>query len=294
MDDSYRRLERVTLVAGAVAVLALVAATAYLGAGLSQLVGLILLWPVLAVALHVGRRLGSVAALLATAICVVLTIPSMASPAGLQPAALVWLAACIVGYGFLGILGGEIAGRMRYLYTRLEESSAIDEWSRAYNQRFAAARLERSLAEQLRYDREFSAVVLTLPPNASDGGTPKQRRAASRAVTNHLRGDLRMVDDVARLDDGRFLLLLPQTTPAGAKVVAQRVSAALSQLLERDDGAVSASCLSASADRAAIAALARELASTDAATSDQEPSGAYSSRGASDLNPESLRTSSAP
>ena len=294
MDDSYRCLEGVTLVAGALAVLALVAAAVYRGAGLSEVMGPLLLWPVLAVAVHVGRRAGSVAALVATAIYVVLTIPSMASPAGLQTEALLSLAACIVGYGLLGILGGEMAGRMRYLYTRLEESSAVDEWSRAYNQRFAAAQLERSLADHLRYDRDFSTVVVTLPASANDGGTPKQRRAASRTVTNHLRGDLRMVDDVARLDDGRFLLLLPQTTPAGAKVVAQRASAALSQLLERDDGAVSASCLSASADRAAIAALARELASRDAVASAQEPSGSYSSRGASDLNPESLRTSSAP
>ena len=159
---------------------------------------------------------------------------------------------------------------------------------------YAAAQLERSLAENLRYDREFSTVIITLPPSANDGGTPKQRRAASRAVTNHLRGDLRMVDDVARLDDGRFLLLLPQTTPAGAKVVAQRVSAALGQLMESDDGAISASCLSASADRAAIAAVALELASRGVAASAQAPSGSYSSRGASDLNPESLRTSSAP
>jgi GGDEF domain-containing protein len=280
---SYERFERAVLGAAAAAVLALVAVSASHHAPTAHVVGELMLWPVLAAGLHYGRRTGLVAALTATTVYIVLTIPLMATANGLTPDAFLLIAGCIVGYGVVGILGGEMACRLRYLYARLERVGAIDEWSHAYSQRFAVFELERRLAEHTRYGRDFSVLLVDVAPSAYANGQAKERRAAARAATNLLRGDVRIVDQVARLDDGRFFVLLPETAAPGAAIVANRLCANVRQLFDLESEDVSVRSLSVRPDEAALVSLCENLSSLGRRDVPQEPSGAYSSLGASDL-----------
>ena len=61
-------------------------------------------------------------------------------------------------------------------------------------------------------------VLIAQAPSHNDGA-PTRQRAVVRTVANYLRGDVRMVDEVARLDDGRFLVILPHTRREGGRVV---------------------------------------------------------------------------
>ncbi len=290
----YERFERLVLGVGVAAVLALVAASVYQNASASHIVSELMLWPVLALALHFGRRVGFISAVAAAAISVILMIPVMASPEGLSPDALAFLAGCIFGYGVLGILGGELACRLRYVYARLEESDSVDPWSHAYSQRFAATELKRHLTEYARSREEFSVLLVKLAPSVSAEQNPAQQRSTARSMTNHFRGDLRMVDQVAHLDDGRFLLLLSQTSAHGVAAVASRVCRSLLQLLSLEEDALSTQCLSSDVDNSALSSLAKELSAHKDRGAAQDASGVYNSLGASDRKPEELSTSSAP
>ena len=73
-----------------------------------------------------------------------------------------------------------------------------------------------------------------------------------RAVATQIRGDVRLVDDVARLDDGRFLLVLPYTDKAGARIAADRVSQGVRRVLGKKGDSVSADVLGADEDLSAI------------------------------------------
>ena len=291
---TYTRFERTVVSVGAAAVLTLMVVSVLQNVPAFYLIGELLLWPVLATAVHFGRRAGFAAAIAAATVLVMVTIPAMASPGGLPVDALLFLAGCVAGYGVLGILGGEFAGRLRYLQTRLEESSAVDTWSGAYNQCFIATELGRSLAENACYGREFSVMLLALHTEQDAEQTPRQRRATARSVVNLLRGDVRMVDLVARLDDGRFFVLMPQTPASGATMAAGRLTSGLRQLLEVEPAALSVRCLSTGDDETALASLSAELATRPYCEADQASSGAYSSLGASDLKPDAVSTSSAP
>ena len=112
-------------------------------------------------------------------------------------------------FGLIGIVGGEAAGRLRQALARFANADTFDEWSLVFNQRYAHTALTRALAAFDRYHTPFTAILLTLAPSLTADLGPKRVRTLVRAVSNHLRGDVRMVDEVARLDDGRFLSCCP-------------------------------------------------------------------------------------
>ena len=76
-----------------------------------------------------------------------------------------------------------------------------------------------------------------------------------RAVATHIRDDVRLVDDVGRLDDGRFVLLFPQTPKAGGGVAAERVSETVRDLLGARDESVSTRVLGAPEDLTELQSL---------------------------------------
>ena len=75
------------------------------------------------------------AALVASAILVVLELPILSSPDGITVADLVMIVFTIAAYGLVGIVGGDLCGRVKYFFARYDESATIDDWSHVYNQR---------------------------------------------------------------------------------------------------------------------------------------------------------------
>jgi hypothetical protein len=259
---NYARFERLVIGAGAVTVVGgIIISLATNGwPGWPSLVSQLMLLPVLFVAVHFGRRPGLLAAVVASAVFIVLEIPSLSAPGGVPTPDLVMVAYTISAFGLVGIVGGDICGRVKYFFGRYGESASIDDWSHVYNQRKASELVENARARFGRYAEPFSAVLIVQAPSLFTGLRPTRQRALVRSVANHIRGDVRMVDEVARLNDGRFLVILPHTAREGGLVVTERLADGVRSVLGAKDELVSAVCLSAGDDDLELGSLAASIA----------------------------------
>jgi GGDEF domain-containing protein len=247
---------------------------------------------VLVVAVHFGRRGGQIAAVGASVAYVLMTAPQVADSSGLTSQILLLIVLRVGTYGFIGILGGDACGRLRYVLARMEHSATYDQWSQVFSQSYVHASLRRSQAALERYGENYSIVTLALAPAITAEMSPSRTRTVIRGVAKNLRGDLRMVDEVGRLEDGQFVIMLANTPRTGADIVAQRVAKNIRQLLGARDESVTAQALGGAEDAAALAAFVASI--EPAPEIAQEGSGAYSSAGESERNPAAASTSSAP
>jgi hypothetical protein len=230
----YSRFEWLTIAVGGVAILATAAVALQPRPDWTEIAAQLLLLPVLISAVHWGRKGGLVGALAATLAYLMLRLPSIVS-VGLGPDVLQLVLIRTVTYGFVGIIGGEMCGRIKYFFARLEDSCSIDEHARVYNQRFIAQLLSTHLGEAARYGAVFSIAIIEL--------------------ADHIRNDVRLVDDVGRLDDGRFVLVFPHTPKDGAVVAATRVRMGVRDVLGAKDESVTCTVSSSAEDGAELRAL---------------------------------------
>jgi hypothetical protein len=259
---NYTRFEQLVVGAGAITIIGgiLISLAANGWPGWPSLIAQLLLLPVLIVAVHYGRKAGLLAALIASAVYVVLKIPVLSAPEGLATNEVASIAFGIAAFGLVGIVGGDLCGRVKYFFGRHDQSASIDDWSHVYNELRASELLANARERFSRYGEPFSAVIIVQTLSPGSDLPPKRQRALVRAVANHLRGDVRMVDEIARLSDGRFLVILPQTARQGGLVVAERLAEGVQQTLGVDGEVVSARCLSAEEDELELGSLAVAIA----------------------------------
>lgn len=255
----YRRFEH--LVVGgtaALVLLALAASVATGGVDVVELVGQLAMVAVMAVAVHFGRKVGTIAALAASLLYLALSLPVLS--AGLTQERLLLVVSRLAGYCLVGIVGGEIFSRMKYLFASTGDSATIDDWSQVYNQRYTARALGQALERHNRYQEPFSVIVMCLEPILTSDQRPAKARGLVRTVAGILRHDVRLVDDVARLDDGRFVIMLPHTPGNAAHTVVGRLVEAVSQTLGYSESSVTTTCLCAQDDAVALREFATSLA----------------------------------
>jgi len=260
---NYARFERLAIGLGAAAVLGNlgVAIAANGWSDWTNLIPSLLLLPVLVVAVHSGRKAGLLAALIAASLFVAVKIPTLSTPAGVPVRDLTAIVVGVFAFGIVGIVGGEICGRIKYVFARYDHSATIDDWSRVYNQRMAWDLIQKARERFSRYAEPFAIIVISDTPAIFAGVKPARQRALVRAASNYLRGDVRMIDEVARLDDGRFLVLLPHTNREDGLVVTERLLQGMRQTLGATQDAVSAQCLTAD-DELELTSLAAGIADT--------------------------------
>ena len=220
----YAWFERIVLVLGAASILATFAFTYQSDLLVKEVIAQVLMFGVLFAAVHWGRRGGFLAAILASIVYIVLSIPLVTADPTMTSDVLVMILARVVAYGLIGIVGGELAMRMKYVLAGLESSSSIDQLSGLFNDRVMARELESARARFSRYGEPFSVVILDIAPETTSGYKPSKQKAIVRGLAGYIRGDIRLVDEAARLSDGRFMVLLPQTPKEGAQVVADRLA----------------------------------------------------------------------
>lgn len=256
---NYRRLETLVIVTGAVLALA---GVLLMPEALQQS------WPevaahlatvvVLAAAAHWGRDAGMIAAVVAVLGYAAVRVPALIT-SGLTPDVARSFVAYAAIYACVGIVGGEIFSRLRYLVTRVGESALLDEQTGVLNCSYCGQALASALSAHERYDRPLSLVVLTLNPSVlSTLAAPAQRKLLRTAAAS-LRNDMRVVDDVGHLGEGRFLLTLRETPRDGAQVVAERVRLHVCHELGVAETSVTTRVLAAPEDLEAMATLARSL-----------------------------------
>ncbi len=226
---------------------------------LEEAIAQLLLLLVLIGAAHWGRNGGFITALLASLIYIVLRIPLVIESQGLTADIAILLTVRVLSYGLVGIVGGELCSRLKYLFTRLEDSAAVDDWSQVYNQRFITRTLETALGQFDRYHSPFSVLLVEIAPALTAELRPSRHRMLVRGVANHIRNDIRLVDEAGRLDDGRYLIVLPHTVREGALVVTERITAGVTDVLGAREDSVTTTLFCTPEDRTAISELVTTL-----------------------------------
>jgi len=210
----YARFARLTIGTGAAVIVAAAALSLAPSPDAIELVAVLLLLAVLVGAVQWGRRGGTITALAATVIYVLLRVPDVASK-GLTAEMVRSLLIHAALYGLVGIAGGEACARMKFVLARTKDALAVDEESLVYTPRFFARLVIAAMGSFQRYGAPFSVIVLTIDSTPELGP-----RDLARTVGSTSRRELRLVDEVGRLESGAFAVLLPQTAKPGAEVVA--------------------------------------------------------------------------
>lgn len=154
------------------------------------------------------------------------------SGTALQPRDLTQIAIGVASLVALGILGSLVGHRLHDLDVKLHHDSAIIKeltvhesltgtMKRAYLETTLAGEVERSR----RYKRFFTLVMLGADDwhmVTRDRGQEGTRQAVS-AIGGIMMKGLRCMDSVARYDDSRYLILMPETTANSAQVVGDRL-----------------------------------------------------------------------
>jgi GGDEF domain-containing protein len=255
----YTQFEQLVLGAGGIAILATTLLSVGQGFDPLEFGGQLLLIAVLIGAVHWGRRGGLIAATAASLIYIALRIPLILQT-GASSDIILMLLARILAFGLVGIVGGEVCTRIMYVFARLQDANGIDDWSGVYGQRLAARQLAAAVERCRRYGEPFCIVTVALSPSLTSDLQDSGQRALVRGVADHIRNDVRMVDEVSRLDDGRFLVLLPHAPKDGGVVVQGRLARDVPQVVGARDGSVETRCLAGVEDATEVDALLADIA----------------------------------
>lgn len=197
---------------------------------LPEIIGQLLILFVLLGALHYGRNGGIVTFLIASTIYLLLRLP-MISQSGLESSA-GYLVIRFLLFAFVGILGGEITSRIKYVFVSLENHDYIDPVTLLYNSHFFANLVNKSIAHYDRSKKQFSIMTVELFEIAL-GNQPLHQEKRLRETGKVIRNNLRVLDEVGRISDRKFAVLLVDTPREGAEVVKERVSVVLGRLMKQ-------------------------------------------------------------
>ena len=261
---TYANFERLVISVGALAIGATTLLSLLNQPLWEEVVAQLLLLAVLIGAVHWGRRGGFIAALIASGIYVIMRIPMLVAD-GLTEDLIVLMLIRTLTYGLVGILGGELCGRIKYVFAELEDSNGIDPLTKVYNVRQVARLIDSATAQYARYGTTFSVIVLNLDPALLSPLRKSRQRSMLRAIANHIRNDIRLVDELGRVGESTFAMLLPQTGGEGAAIAAERVRGGVRDLLGARDESVCTDVLAAPED---IEGLNELQSSFETATSD--------------------------
>lgn len=175
-----------------------------------------------------GIKSGLIFALLSVFIVGSLSVIQGLQVGGAEFSRLFWL----VVIPLLAVLGGlasdgvrRMRERLDMLDGRLEDLVAVDEFTGLEKSRRFALRVVEELARTKRYGGVFSLMVVQLAfmKELDDVHGPRIRGMVIQKLAEILGSARRTEDFVARLDEGEFGLLLPNTPVEGARILADRI-----------------------------------------------------------------------
>lgn len=252
---SYPVFELLALTVGSISIVVAIVATSWSGVMLEEAIAQGLLLLVIVGAVHRGRKGGLFAAIFAILAYFLMRVPMLRRD-GFSPDVVGLLLVRTATYTVIGIGGGALCARIHHFLARLESTSNIDVETQLFNERFIARTLRSMLAQYDRFQRAFSVVILSLS-GVTETNPDRNGRDSLRTIATYLRDHVRLIDDVARLDDGRLLLVLPQTDKNGARIAADRLSSGAKRLLGSSFAVISVEILGATEDLNAIRELCR-------------------------------------
>ena len=108
-----------------------------------------------------------------------------------------------------------------------ERLAITDDMTEIYNARYLKSALKREVRRANRFAQDMSMLLIELDDPAGDGETRAHDPRVVREVAALLATQVRSFDVLGRQGDETFMIVLPQTNPAAAKEVAERMRAAV-------------------------------------------------------------------
>ena len=228
----YEDARRVFTILG-ISVLGIIVASMYVrGVDKIEVAAVALFIPVLVAFVWRGVVAGFLAACAGIGIYVAMRYPGI-EQVGLQPFVGLIASRAIALVGF-GVVGGWALGQLRGAIAKLERHDEVDDVTELRNARFLLHALELESARAHRYGTTFAVLAVEIRTTAFTGMEADARMATIREI-GHLLGRLvRTVDRVVHGYDPvfhRFAMVLPETDDAGARVLASRVTDAVTEVL---------------------------------------------------------------
>jgi RNA polymerase sigma-B factor len=122
----------------------------------------------------------------------------------------------------------ELQKRVDTYEQAVEEYTVVDMQTQVYNKRYFAERLDEEVSRASRYTAQLSVLVIDVTPSNGKGLQDDGRFSDDvvRAIAETIKGNIRKVDIPARLDHGRFAVILPHTGET-AGIVQERLESLL-------------------------------------------------------------------
>jgi GGDEF domain-containing protein len=196
-----------------------------------EVIATMLFLPIFVAFLFFGIKGGFWFGLVASAIYLILRVPSLRL-LGLTPLA-GQIAARIIGYLGFGIGGGWASQQVKTALDKLAAQDDIDDETGLGNARamLQMADLERTRAD--RYEKVFSVVLADIAEPAWERQPRRQQVASIRHLGQQLRRAVRANDHVShsRQDSHHLIgVVLPETGPEGARIAAENLRKLLIEL----------------------------------------------------------------
>jgi diguanylate cyclase (GGDEF)-like protein len=115
-------------------------------------------------------------------------------------------------------------------FARAEELSITDGLTGVYNYRYLRSALDREVARAKRFREEFSVIMLDVDhlKEYNDVHGHLQGSEVLRRLARVVLGELRASDVLAKYGGDEFVIILPQARRDGARMLAERIRAAVS------------------------------------------------------------------
>ncbi len=139
----------------------------------------------------------------------------------------------VLVYGVVGIGGGIICSRIKYLFAKLEQLDHIDDVTSLYNPSYLAKLFEKCVEEFERYQNLFSMATLEIDSTAFSKLKKVQLRTELREIGLSIRNDIRAVDEAGRVSHTGFGLIFPNTNASGATVAGERIQNLVANYLKK-------------------------------------------------------------
>lgn len=257
----YRGFQRFVLLAGSAFVVVSATLVAIVmpktAEGLKEVIGQLLFFLLLIGAVYDGWRGGVLTAILASTIYAAIQFPTILSLKIEPVLPLILVRAAI--YLVTGPLGGGIMSNVKKLMIEASHNEFVDSETKIFNKLYFAKLAQVELARFERYNTVVSIVKINIDPQslALYLETPKSpgMKEVAKTIVNHVR----LVDEVGRLSEKAFGVILPFTSNDGAQIVATRLAAVTSDLIGYED-CVACEVISLPKDKEQMESMVSELA----------------------------------
>jgi diguanylate cyclase (GGDEF)-like protein len=234
MIMKYSKFERLVLIFGIGAVLGTIVASLAgraVGGDVVEIIAQLLLIPIIVGAAHYGRIGGTVTALIVTIAYIPMRLLTLAGMEMSFLAQLIGFRALV--YLLLGIVGGEICFRIKYFLTGLEDRSYIDDVTLLYNPPYLGKLFKNYTQQFERYKNPFSVLIIEMDDRVLQTLRKNHYKKRMREIGVIIRSDVRLVDEVGRLGEDEFGLILPNTETSGASVAGKRLEKEVHRYLQK-------------------------------------------------------------